>query len=359
MATLGNDDRVLGDFVTTLLGTDEDDVITLSGLFNLPGTFIGVIDGGEGYDLLQLDSANIAGEEGSPSGNAVLVTNIEETVLVSDGFYSLEAGDIVEVGELSFGDGVTDVFMSLSGQNAAIANFSGLTLEEGEALTIGFTTKSLGSSPFVDFSSASVAEDASIFYTGDIGSDIYLGSSGRDHVNGFGGNDTLYGFGGDDVLEAGFGGDNELYGGHGDDELRGGSGSDLMDGGFDDDLLIGGAGNDGLIGRQGRDTLIGGEGDDQILGGFGADVFVWATLDDGLDHVFDFRPFRDRIGFDNGLLDDGALAPEDVFSAIAANGGSLLIHDDTGDALAYFEDVNPSLLEFAIRNATLFDLDGV
>lgn len=353
MAILGNDDRILGDFVTWLAGTPDDDIITLSGQFLFDGTFVGTLDGGNGFDLLQLDAANLGGEEGGQNDNVISISNIEQTVLISEGFYTIEANDIAALGALSLGSGVTQVHLTLPGQNVAPADFSGLTLEDGQILSLGFTTKGINSSPIIDLSSASVAEIARIIYTGDIGSDTYYGSSGEDHVDGFGGVDTLYGFGGDDVLE----GRGELYGGSGNDNLQGSGYDDLLSGGLDDDLLQGGAGNDGLLGGPGSDILIGGAGDDQLLGGFGQDVFVWTEIDGGADHVFDFTPYRDNIGFDDSLLNDGTLAPQDVFSAVGTDGGSMLVHDETGTALAFFEDVRPFLLEIAIANAVILDVD--
>lgn len=343
-----------------MIGTSEDDTITLSGVFPFDGGLIslGTIDGGDGFDVLRLDSANLSGEDASPDNNPVDVMNIEQTILISDGFYSVSARNVAELGDLSFGDGVTEVTLTSTGQNSSSADFSGLTLDAGETLTVSYSTLSIFSDPFVDFFSASVAATARIVYSGDFGDDVFIGSSGLDDANGSLGNDTLYGLDGDDTL-AGSSGDDELYGGHGNDRLDGGGDDDRLAGGFGDDLLEGGLGNDGLLGGAGKDTLIGGDGDDQLLGSFGADVFVWAEVDEGVDHVFDFQPSFDKIGFDGALLGDGALAPEDAFSAMSVLGGSLLVHDDTSEVMAFFEDINASLLETAIQNATMLDVDMI
>jgi Ca2+-binding RTX toxin-like protein len=104
----------------------------------------------------------------------------------------------------------------------------------------------------------------------------------------------LYGTFGDDLIQ-GLGGNDFLFGIRGNDELDGGQGNDYLDGGAGNDILCGKQGNDLLIGGSGDDVLVGGLGVDRLIGGRGNDKFVYNTLDEAGDKIFDFNPSQDQL----------------------------------------------------------------
>lgn len=85
------------------------------------------------------------------------------------------------------------------------------------------------------------------------------------------GNDDIFGGMMNDSIDGGDGRDS-LSGRGGNDTLVGGGGSDTLDGGSGDDLIAGGTGMDLLDGGRGNDTLVGGAEPDQIDGGHGIDL---------------------------------------------------------------------------------------
>lgn len=117
--------------------------------------------------------------------------------------------------------------------------------------------------------------------------DFNVGSAGLT-LNGTRQNNTLKGAGVNDIL-TGKGGDDVLTGGAGSDRLNGGAGNDALDGGKGTDQLVGGKGDDTLVGGKGGDVLVGGKGVDVLTGGGGADLFVFNTLEEGIDTITDFK----------------------------------------------------------------------
>ena len=57
---------------------------------------------------------------------------------------------------------------------------------------------------------------------------------------------------------------------------------------FGNDILNGGSGDDIIAGQDGNDIIIGGLGDDILYGGSGADLFLYLSLQDGVDTIKDF-----------------------------------------------------------------------
>jgi len=177
------------------------------------------------------------------------------------------------------------------------------------------------------------------FYGRNLLSDRFIGRGGNDLLDGRGGGDELYGGAGNDVLQGGNGSD-LLHGGLGNDNIDGGNGLDtvsysyaapngargeteasgfgdvtvnltngLASGAFGSDTLtgienvIGGAGNDTLIGDAGSNALSGGGGNDLLQGEDGNDVLILAEGDDtalggaGRDQIV--------IGLGNATIDGG------------------------------------------------------
>ncbi|WP_417701813.1 hypothetical protein [Pseudophaeobacter sp.] len=103
------------------------------------------------------------------------------------------------------------------------------------------------------------------------GSDLLMGGDGHDTQSGGWGADTLEGELGDDVLLGGKGRD-LIYGGAGNDILKGQQDNDMLWGDLGADMLIGNAGNDSLYGGSGNDVLRGGTGHDRLWGDGGANL---------------------------------------------------------------------------------------
>jgi len=111
--------------------------------------------------------------------------------------------------------------------------------------------------------------------------DTLKGERGNDTMAGWAGHDKLDGGGGDDVLFGGVGNDT-LLGAHGSDTLHGNEGNDLLEGGTSNDLLYGGAGNDRLGGGRGHDTLYGEDGNDVVFAANGNDLMFGGAGSDTL-----------------------------------------------------------------------------
>src|SRR5690606_11259135 len=100
------------------------------------------------------------------------------------------------------------------------------------------------------------------------------------------------------------------------DNLTGTPGSDRLYGYAGNDTLDGGAGNDLLRGGAGDDILIGGAENDLLFGGSGADIFRYASVNDGHDRIEDFDPAEgDVIDLDAlfdslGINDPGTAAAD-------------------------------------------------
>jgi Ca2+-binding RTX toxin-like protein len=105
------------------------------------------------------------------------------------------------------------------------------------------------------------------------GRDVLLGGDGNDMLYGDASPDELFAHGGDDLLSGGGGGD-VMHGYRGRDRLYGGPGSDLMYGEEGSDRIFAHAGDDTVFGGQGNDQIDGGVGSDQLHGGSNNDHFV-------------------------------------------------------------------------------------
>ena len=158
-------------------------------------------------------------------------------------------------------------------------------------------------------------------YGGADGDDMH-GGAGNDRLWGEDGNDQMWGDTGEDSLQGGRGND-FMLGGNGDDQMRGNQGRDFMDGGAGNDemhgdsgrdTMLGGFGNDTMFGKGSKDTIDGGAGDDVIDGGQKDDVI---TGGDGNDCL--------KGGTGNDLIDGGhqndTLLGGDGADTMAGDGG--------------------------------------
>lgn len=386
---LGGDDVVnLGTGADVVHAGAGNDILKFYGVgvsWPIP-TAIGLLDGGEGHDLLDLRSVSPVtfGLIEKGAGQYVTgvyvgtqryeVANIEQVNLGS-GYNSISVSGVRNPGIVIFaGDGkdqidaevgvtayaeagddlvrISGVFGSRatgkvdggSGIDTLQTNIStSVDLEEGIAVSGGATwqisgfervvltvTSGYGSSVVgsakADVVSVSALHDdgtASAKVSGKGGDDVIAGSLGVDTLRGDEGDDVLNGLGGNDRLEGGIGNDT-LDGMSGDDRVFGGDGSDRIEGGAGRDYLDGGAGVDSLSYESAAAGVV------VSLAITGAQN----TRGAGVDAVSGFENIRgsafdDRLTGDNGSNVISGLDGADVM--IGLFGDDAYYVDDAGD----------------------------
>jgi len=179
------------------------------------------------------------------------------------GFSFIDGGSGFDTLELDYGQFSGALSLDIEANDGAVLNIERLLFFGGNGT---------GTSTF----KGGEADD--IIFSG-YGNDLIDGRGGNDDLRGGGGVDIINGGDGDDLIYGGggvgdTGGADTLSGGEGNDfihadEQVGGS----LDGGAGDDQLIGGAGNDSMTGGSGNDWLIGGGGTDSMTGGAGDDLY--------------------------------------------------------------------------------------
>jgi len=218
----------------TIIGSDSDNVIDISGVtaadftFVDPNTLTGIqilIDGADGDDTLigspdldvTLNGGNGADSinqnlASAPTGNLTIdAGDGDDTVTGGTGNDNIDAGDGNDV--VSGGDG-----------NDTITGNDGNDILSGDA-----------------GDDSVFGDDGADTISGGDGTDMVNGGSGTDSVSGDAGNDTVYGGAGADMLFGDGGaspGDDVVYGNSGDDQINGGGGNDLLDGGTGDDFIV-------------------------------------------------------------------------------------------------------------------------
>lgn len=218
----------------TIVGSDSDNVIDISGVtsadftFVDPNTSLGVqvlVAGDDGNDTiigsLDLD-VTLNGGNGADSIN-------QNLSLTPTGNLTIDAGDgddAVSGGtgndNIDAGDG-NDVVLGGDGNDTITGN-NGNDILNGDA-----------------GDDSVFGDDGADTISGGDGTDMVNGGSGTDSVSGDAGNDTVYGGAGTDMLFGDGGaspGDDVVYGNSGDDQINGGGGNDLLDGGTGDDLIV-------------------------------------------------------------------------------------------------------------------------
>ena len=204
--------------------------------------------------------------------------------------------------------------------------------------------------------------------TGNSLGNILRGMPGDDYLSGLDGADRLIGGLGNDTLDGGGGGDT-LAGGRGNDyyvvsdetdkvqELLG-QGQDIVMADCDCNLSenvetlvltgsrdtsgVGNSLNNHIKGNVGNNTLAGGAGLDTLTGLAGCDTFVLSFIGTQVDHVTDFRPGEDKIGFDKPASAD-PFTDGVTFSAVSGDialktelSSSKMIIYDSGTGFLYW-----------------------
>lgn len=273
----------------------------------------GVLDGGDGDDLITLGFANHAVIDAGAGEDTVRAAIARDTTialgqgadvlhltgmdvgsadvpaLVVADFETGDAGDRLELRDLMnqlipsweqdnpFGDGHLrlvqqgdDVMLQLS-VDARGEDWRDMVLFQGHQAG-DFTAFNLDGFP------ADGSEPVGEVIQGSGDNDYLEGTTGGDTISGYGGDDTLYGYAGRDKL---VGGDNNDYldGGLGEDTVLGGDGDDYISAGAGD-RAVGGKGNDYITlysAAESSTTLFGGAGADTFdvqLDRAGADAFI-------------------------------------------------------------------------------------
>jgi len=300
----------------------------LTGLSNVEGDALDVIDGGAGNDwVFAGDGADTVS---GGTGNDYLVGQAGDDSISGDEDGDFIYGDGAQ-GDLSAAPGNFSVFtlpqfhgndtLSGGGGNDYISGDGGaddLYGGDGDDTLIGDSANVPEQYHGADYLDGGDGNDLLLGYGkddtlfGGAGNDTLGGDSssiadslhGNDYLDGEDGNDTLHGDGGSDELFGGAGDDildgdasNVAFEYHGDDYLDGEDGNDALQGGGGSDRLFGGAGNDSLVGdgpgvpvaysgndyldgEAGDDVLEGGAGNDTLVGGPGSDILRGQAGDD-------------------------------------------------------------------------------
>ncbi|MEO1678355.1 MAG: calcium-binding protein [Pseudomonadota bacterium] len=345
----GNDVLVGAKGNDVVYGGDGDDLLVWNN-----GDGSDQMIGGKGYDTVQVNGADAAGDE-----------------------FTIQAGE-------------TDGTVTFNRQNLGLFQ---LDISEVELLDINgqggndTITASEGLAGVVSLDLDGGAGDDEI--TGSDGADILRGGEGNDILIGAKGDDEVFGGKGDDLMVWNNGdGSDLMVGGRGYDtvqvngadgpgddftikageaegsveftrqnlglfqldifetemlEVNGQGGNDTitgseglagliklkLDGGAGHDLITGSDGEDLIYGRDGNDILIGAKGDDEVFGGKGDDLMVWNN-GDGSDKMVGGK------GYDR----------------VQVNGA-----DGAGDSFTIKAGPTDGSVEFARENLGLFQLD--
>ncbi|MGH6769591.1 MAG: calcium-binding protein [Xanthobacteraceae bacterium] len=236
--------------------------------FDLSGAQGGVVDGGAGQDVVDIDLANRVTpltfvfnptQINLNYPNGFLIKNMESVSLTSgSGDDHLTGGASSDLLNGGLGN---DTFV-YTGGNDIYDGGAGIDLiDYGAVITplsgTGVTVNLAGGRALGPFQTTITSFLSIEAVVGSSGNDDLLGNGFANGLNGGRGNDTLAGRGGDDTLIGGFG--------H--DDLYGEAGNDRLTGGYNEDTLVGGSGKDTLFGQQHNDILQGGAGSDYIDGG--------------------------------------------------------------------------------------------
>jgi Ca2+-binding RTX toxin-like protein len=354
------------------------------------------INGGDGFDLLDLSAAAVGQQlsltsSRSNKGFGVGQTYLQIEGVSGSGFSDTIAGNAVD-NWLGGGDG-NDRLEGLAGTDSLYGGSGGDNLIGGTGADLIDGGTGLDKASYSDATLGVVVDmQNAALNTGDAAGDRLVavenleGSDLADTLRGDAQANALWGGDGNDRLE-GRTGDDWLYGGDGDDTLFGGAGLDNIDGdigvniasyadskvairldledtdlstgdaardryrdiqGFEgsafgdtllgstgNDMVWGLAGNDRMDGRTGADRLSGGAGNDWLTGGEGVDTLLGGTGADRLDG---------GNGLDLASYADAAVA---VLSDMATPGANL--GDARGDTLIGIEGLEGSAFNDTLR----------
>ena len=252
MAVFTDNDGVINGTSYDLIGTSDDDILTITGAWLRSGATSGIIDllGETTEDIVRLTSSNLAN---------VTISGVERTELTGNGANEVDATQIINLGTITNAGNTSGTTIAsnirISNGNGQTADFSGLSLQDNERINVSTIGLGTGDSLTVDLSGGSFADTSFALFSGSAADETVIGGTG---------NDSLSGGSGDDSLE----------GGEGNDTLIGSTGIDTLVGGNGDDLLIDGSGG------SANSEILGGAGNDRIEV---SSTFQNGTIDGGAD----------------------------------------------------------------------------
>jgi Ca2+-binding RTX toxin-like protein len=273
----------------TLLGGDGNDTIF--------GAVNDVIDGGAGFDTLDLSSVGVGREVRVGAVFGPQQTNLNLEIMIGTNFNDSLQGLDQDI--LLAGGAGDDTLIGGSGDDTVRGGAGSDSLNGG---VTGFDVVDYSDSPgavrveFSGFSESGGALAADGTYVGGIPDDLIfpdfekiIGSNFGDRlvgkallateIDGGGGGDFILGGSAADTISGGGGGDT-IRSGEGSDSISGGDGADVIEvsGGFD--FAHGGAGNDTIFGGTSPDTINGGLGNDVLDGGTAFDTLDYSDRTD-------------------------------------------------------------------------------
>lgn len=345
-------------------GGGGDDLVWVKYIYQADG----LIDGGDGYDILQVDGSfwqwdqiqnferiRVAGS-GNPyyfaASNAMFASRSEWVVDLASpdkagviGHSLLDGrevtnGRLIFIGgdashDTLFGGALDDQLFGKAGDDSFYGRGGDDTIDGGAGSDVaGY---------YGNFDDFIIAYDSA---TGKVTVTDTVGEQGTDSITGvellsfFDRNYAL------PIVGRSFNGtavDDKISGTEGNDTIFGLAGDDMLSGGVAHDLLDGGKGNDRLFGNEGTDTLIGGEGNDALTdlegdgtfdGGGGMDrIFVkglWLTVSggDGDDLISVKSIVNEPFSLPESILVDGG-AGSDVIEIYGSSDAT--VHAGEGD----------------------------
>jgi len=282
-------------------GSDWDSATAGDQTVPADGTFVVVVNGGDGNDSLAVLAKNseivTAALNGGPGDDVLTGSDTGDSLEGLDGndrLVGAKGGD-----DMSGGNGNdTLVWNNGDGSDSIDGGAGNDTTEVNGNPTLGdsFTLEPNAANPArLTFERTNLVP-----FTLDA-------STERFQVNGLGGDDSFTASDGVGALTL-----LSVDGGAGVDTVNGSDGPDLILGGEGNDLLNGGGGDDRIVGDRGNDTMNGGAGDDTLVWNNG-DATDVMNGDDGRDDVevngapaagdvFTVEPNGARIKFDRSNL---------------------------------------------------------
>lgn len=350
----GDDDLTGGAGRDMIVGGAGNDLVRIASTAEANGD---VVDGGSGYDFLDIDLRGSrtsfvlpAPRDGAIGFAGLTARNVEALIVhAGSGSDRIDAGDGNDSlvggrgGDTLGGAGGGDRLFGEDGNDALSGGNGADLLVDGkgdDTLTGGNGADTLEAGSGADRLSGGAGDDL-IRASADGGSaDAYDGGAGLDTI--------VFGRGGDRAVRLDLLDQSRNGGGAAGDSFArierfiAADANDTLGGSARAETFYGGGGRDALDGRGGNDVLSGGGGADTLTGGTGHDIFVIDPRDDrqsGDDEIADFRRGVDKLQV---ALDDFDFGNGETFTIVSGADPAA-----GGDAATFLFDTLTGRLSFA------------
>ena len=377
----GND-TLTGESGTTYSGPSSYSPSSSSSFYSSSSSFIDVVDGGDGDDVLlalaKKTIVNYYSDSGEYGDSAILYQSNSSNVLMGgagNDFYLIWNGNTAIYDDA----GVDTVYLMTSVSLEDAQGVERIVLDGGDAVSDAIATAVLNKVKSVAGDEITAAAifggvngiSLALNATGNALNNFIYGNDNENYLKGLDGNDSMRGGNGNDTLDGGAGIDT-LVGGNGDDTydvtvgdvvtetatggidiirsatltsftgyvniegleytgtngvlLQNGTANasvEIFTGGSGNDTLNGWGGNDQLSGGAGNDSLNGGDGADNLFGNAGAD-----TLDGGVGNDY---LCAGSSASDNSDLSANRLTGGDGNNSLYGSGGNDLLLGGSGN----------------------------